>query len=40
MMDNGLSTDGVCWIFAAYCLAGCVTTWLALTPARMARQPR
>ena len=32
MMDNGLSTDGVCWIFAAYCLGGSATTWLALRP--------
>ncbi len=40
LMDNGLSTDDVCWIFAAYALASVATTALALTPARMARLPR
>jgi len=40
MMDNGLSTDAVCWIFAAFCLGGYVTTWLALRPGTMGNKPR
>jgi len=30
MMDGGLSTDTVCWIFAGYTLVTVATTWLAL----------
>ena len=40
LMDNGLSTDGVCWIFAAYTLAAAGTTWFALASPRLVRQPR
>lgn len=40
LMDNGVSTAQVCWIFAAFALCGYVTTWWALRPRAGASLPR
>lgn len=37
MMDSGLSTDDVCWVFGAYVIVSIATTYAAVSPKLMAR---